>query len=135
MIPQRPYLVRAIYQWVVDNGMTPHVVVNAALDGVQVPAEYVHEGQIVLNLNPSAVKELYIGNDRVDLSARFGGVSRPVSFPIAAVLALYARETGQGMIFAAEGPTPAESSEPPEPPEPSGPPPRRPERPTLKVVK
>ena len=114
MIPQRPYLVRAIYQWVVDNGMTPHVVVNAALDGVQVPAEYVHEGQIVLNLNPSAVKELYIGNDRVDLSARFGGVSRPVSFPIAAVLALYARETGQGMIFAEEGPPPTESSEPTE---------------------
>ena len=135
MIPQRPYLVRAIYQWVVDNGMTPHVVVNAALEGVQVPVEYVHDGQIVLNLNPSAVKELYIGNERVDLSARFGGVPRPVSFPIAAVLALYARETGQGMIFAEEQPTTTESSDPPELPEPPDPPPRRPERPTLKVVK
>lgn len=135
MIPQRPYLVRAIYQWVVDNGMTPHVVVNTALEGVQVPVEYVRDDQIVLNLNPSAVKDLYIGNERVDLSARFGGVSRRVSFPIAAVLALYARETGQGMIFAEEQPTPTESSEPPEPPEPPDPPPRRPERPTLKVVK
>lgn len=122
MTPRRPYLVRAIYQWVLDNGFTPHVLVNAGLDGVQVPAEYVRDGQIVLNLAPSAVKDLYIADDRVELSARFGGVSRPVAFPMAAVLALYARENGQGMVFPDEGPV-------------EEPPPKRPERPSLKVVK
>jgi stringent starvation protein B len=123
MTPRRPYLIRAVYQWVLDNGCTPHVLVNAGLEGVQVPVEYVRDGQIVLNLTPSAVKDLYIGNDRMELSARFGGVARPVSVPVAAVLALYARENGQGMVFADEGPV----DEPP--------PPTRPERPTLKVVK
>ncbi len=123
MTPRRPYLVRAIYQWVLDNGFTPHVLVNAGIEGVQVPPEYVRDGQIVLNLAPSAVKDLYIGDDRVELSARFGGVARPVTFPMAAVLALYARENGQGMVFPDEGP----AEEPP--------PPKRPERPSLKVVK
>ena len=122
MTPRRPYLVRAIYQWVLDNGLTPHVLVAADGEGVEVPREHVQDGQIVLNLSPSAVKELRIGDDLVQFSARFGGVARVVSVPMTSVVALYARENGQGMVFPDEGPV-------------EEPPPKRPDRPTLRVVK
>ena len=102
MISSRPYLIRALYAWIVDSALTPHLLVDAQADGVQVPEQSVKEGKIVLNVAPQAVRGLSLGNELIEFSARFGGVSRQVSVPIAAVVAVYARENGQGMMFAAE---------------------------------
>jgi len=99
MSSHRPYLLRALYQWIADNGMTPHLLVDASGAGVQVPAHTVKDGKVVLNIAERAVARLELGNDAVRFTARFGGVSHPVSVPIAAVLAIYARETGQGMAL------------------------------------
>jgi stringent starvation protein B len=97
MTSQRPYLLRAIYEWIVDNGMTPHVLVNARSPGVRVPPQTVKDGQVVFNIADRAVGKLEMGNDVLRFSARFGGVSQSVVVPLAAVMAIYARETGQGM--------------------------------------
>lgn len=99
MTSQRPYLLRALYEWVVDNGMTPHVLVDAQMPGVKVPRHAVKEGRIVLNIAERAVTRLDIGNDAVRFTARFAGVSQAVNVPLYAVIALYARETGQGMAL------------------------------------
>ena len=97
MTSQRPYLLRALYEWIADNGMTPHVLVDARLPGVRVPAHAVKDGRIVLNIAARAVGHLQMDNDDVRFSARFGGVSHAVIVPIDAVIAIYARENGQGM--------------------------------------
>ncbi len=102
MIPRRPYLLRAMHQWINDNGQTPHIVVDATVDGVQVPMEHVKEGKIVLNLSYEATRQLNMGNDSVEFGARFGGAPRQISVPVAAILGIYAKETGQGMIFGSE---------------------------------
>lgn len=99
MTSSRPYLIRALYEWITDNRLTPHLLVNAELPEVEVPLQYVHDGRIVLNVNPSAVHGLTLGNELIEFSARFGGVPRSVRIPPVAVLAIYARENGQGMIF------------------------------------
>lgn len=99
MTSQRPYLLRAIYEWIVDNGMTPHVLVDASLPGVRVPAHAVKDGRIVLNIAERAVGHLQMGNETLTFSARFAGVSQSVVVPIYAVLAVYSRETGQGMAM------------------------------------
>lgn len=99
MTSQRPYLLRALYEWVVDNGMTPHVLVNATVPGVRVPSHTVKDGQVVLNIADRAVGHLQLGNDAITFSARFGGVSQSVRIPLEAVIAVYARETGQGMAL------------------------------------
>ncbi len=99
MTSHRPYLLRALAEWIADNDMTPHILVDASQPGVQVPASAVKEGKIVLNIAQRAVAHLVIDNDEVAFSARFGGVSYPVRVPIAAVLAIYSRETGQGMAL------------------------------------
>ena len=99
MSSQRPYLLRALYEWVVDNGMTPHVLVDATLPGVRVPAHAVKDGRIVLNIAERAVGGLRMDNDALRFSARFGGVSQSVLVPLPAVIAVYARETGQGMAL------------------------------------
>lgn len=99
MNSSRPYLLRAIYQWIVDNGCTPHLLVNAWAPGVQVPTDYVENDKIVLNIGPSAAQGLELGDDTVAFDARFGGRPMTVVAPIAAVLAIYARENGQGMLF------------------------------------
>jgi stringent starvation protein B len=128
---QRPYLLRAMHEWMVDNGFTPHLVVDAQRDGVQVPKAHVQDGKIVLNVSPTATRALSLGNDFVTLEARFGGVSQRLSIPVAAVLGIYARETGQGMLFTDDDATP------PTPP-PDGPPPPPKPKPTktkLKIVK
>lgn len=104
MTSSRPYLVRAIYDWILDNHLTPHLVVDAGLTGVSVPAAAIRDGQVVLNIAPRAVAHLELGNDQVHFLARFGGVSHEVRVPIAAVLAVYAQENGQGMMFPAESP-------------------------------
>jgi stringent starvation protein B len=99
MTPSQPYLLRAIYDWIVDNEMTPYVLVNAENDDTYIPRDYVENGKIVLNVSPVAVDGLDLGNDYVAFSARFAGKPMEVSFPVTAVLAIYAKENGQGMVF------------------------------------
>jgi len=99
MTSHRPYLLRALYEWIADNGMTPHILVDARQPGVRVPAHAVKDGRIVLNIADRAVGRLEMDNDSVRFSARFGGVSQSVMVPIGAILAIYARETGQGMAL------------------------------------
>ncbi len=99
LIPTRPYLLRAIYEWTSDNKLTPYLLVNAEEQGVIVPLQHVQDGQIVLNIAPHAVHQLLIDNDAVSFHARFGGVSQQLYVPMYAVLGLYARENGQGLFF------------------------------------
>lgn len=132
MTSSRPYLLRALYEWIVDNECTPYVVVSALRDDVQVPRNYIKDGQIVLNISPTAVAGLKLDNDGLMFSARFGGVPMEVYAPIGAVVGIYARENGQGMVFEAED-APAEP--PPEAPRPAPAPGGKPNRPGLKVVK
>jgi len=99
MTSHRPYLLRALYEWIADNGMTPHLLVDASRPGVQVPQQAVKEGRIVLNVAQRAVSGLEMTNEMISFSARFGGVSQSVNVPVGAVLAIYARETGQGMAL------------------------------------
>ena len=96
---QRPYLVRAMHEWMTDNGKTPHLVIDAAQSGVQVPDVHVKDGKIVLNCSYSATKNLVIGNDLVEFEARFDGKPRLIRAPMDTVLGIYARETGEGMLF------------------------------------
>jgi len=124
MIPNRPYLIRAINEWLLDSQCTPHLLVNAEAPGVDVPQEHIQEGKIVLNIGPHAVESLQITNEEVTFVARFSGVSRLISLPVSAVLAIYAKENGRGMMF-------NEADEPE--PDDSGPKPTS--RPSLKVVK
>ncbi len=102
MTSNRPYLLRAIYDWISDNGLTPYVLVDAAQPGVKVPTHVIKNGQVVLNLAMRAVANLDLGNERISFQARFSGVSQAISIPVAAVLALYAQENGQGMMFPAD---------------------------------
>lgn len=99
MTSHRPYLLRALYEWIADNGLTPHLLVDATRPNVQVPRHAVKEGRIVLNVAQRAVAGLEMGNDIIRFSARFGGVSHAVTVPVSAVLAIYARENGQGMAL------------------------------------
>ena len=99
MTSTRPYLLRAIYEWILDNHLTPHVMVNAHEEGVRVPQEYVQDGQITLNLSPGAVKSLNMDNESLSFNARFRGVPMDIYVPITAILGVYARENGQGMMF------------------------------------
>jgi stringent starvation protein B len=138
MNSSRPYLVRALYEWIVDNECTPHLLVNAEYPGVQVPPGFASDGQIVLNASPSAVRQLHMDNQAVSFEGRFGGVAHSLYLPVPAILAIYARENGQGMVFEAEAPAPlAEDQQEPEDngPDDGGEPPRPSGRPSLKVVK
>lgn len=138
MNSSRPYLVRALYEWIVDNDCTPHLLVNAEYPGVQVPSGFASDGQIVLNASPSAVRHLHMDNQAVSFEGRFGGVAHSLYIPAAAILAIYARENGQGMVFDMEAPVSAGADE--RGPDDDGPsgggePPRPSGRPSLKVVK
>lgn len=97
--PTRPYLARAIYEWICDNNLTPHLLVDATRPNTLVPEQFIQDGQIVLNIVPHAVHALQMTNEAISFSARFGGVSRDLYVPIEAVLGLYARENGQGLFF------------------------------------
>lgn len=99
MTPRRPYMVRAVYEWILDNQLTPFLVVDAEIPGCQLPWEFVQDGQIVLNVTPTAVANLLISNDQLSFNARFSGKPHQVVVPMAAVLALYARENGAGSLF------------------------------------
>ena len=100
----RPYLIRALYEWCTDNGFTPYVAVQVD-DSVQVPREYVKNGEIVLNISFDATSSLNLGNDFIEFKARFAGTAREISVPVGRVIAIYARENGQGMAFPAPAPT------------------------------
>jgi len=98
----RPYLLRAMHEWILDNDRTPYVIVNTVGDDVRVPPGHAENDRIVLNVSPSAVRNLNISNERLEFDGRFGGQSFHVSAPMGAVLAVYAKETGQGMAFETE---------------------------------
>ncbi len=102
MTPKRPYLLRALYDWIVDNQMTPHLVVDATIVGTKVPQQFVNDGQITLNISPSAVVGLQLLDDEIRFNARFGGQPMEVIVPMTAALALFARENGAGAMFEAE---------------------------------
>lgn len=102
MKPRRPYMLRAFYEWLVDNDLTPHLVVDATLKGVRVPVEFIQDGQIILNIAPRAVGNLLLGDDAVTFNARFGGKPHSVIVPIYALQAIYARENGAGTMFEPE---------------------------------
>jgi stringent starvation protein B len=115
MKSRRPYLVRAMHEWISDSNCTPHIVVDAGVPGVEVPRQYVQDGKIVLNLSWTATAQLQIGSDEISFSGRFGGASMLVRVPLGAVLAIYARETGQGMIFTDEPEAPPPGGDAPDP--------------------
>ena len=135
---RRPYLIRAIYDWATDNGYTPHLLVAADYEGVVVPREYVQEGRITLNISGMAVQALDLSGDPIWFSARFSGRSFDVQVPSGAVLAVFARENGEGIVFGEVEPPPerdkpksdgsGDDDAPKTPPRPSG-------RPNLRVVK
>lgn len=102
MSPRRPHLLRAHYDWIIENELTPHLVVDVNIESVQVPMEYAHDGQIVLNISSRAVDNLELTPYQVLFSASFGGIPRKVRVPMAAVMAIYARENGAGMMFEPE---------------------------------
>jgi stringent starvation protein B len=133
MTSSRPYLIRAMYQWITDNGMTPHLLVDVSVDGVQVPAEHVQNGKIILNIAPMAISSLILGDTEITFTARFSGQPMSMYIPIDAVLAVYAKENGQGMMFSEDDG--AVSSSDDEGPEPDDSGPDKPARPTLRVVK
>lgn len=128
MTSNRPYLLRAIHEWINDNGMTPYLLVEANAPGVRVPASTIKDGRVVLSVASRAVARFEVGLDAVSFLARFGGVSHQIEVPISAVLAIYAQENGQGMMFQPEDSPP---TSPPESPSPEQPP----KRPRLHVVK
>lgn len=125
MDTRRPYLLRAMYDWIVDQGWTPFLLVDATRPGVEVPVSYVQDGRIVLNVSPAACAALSLGNDEVSFQARFGGQPHVIQFSPQAVLAIYARENGEGLVFA-----PDDDSDPEPAPQPP-----RPGKPKLSVVK
>ncbi|MEO0443980.1 MAG: ClpXP protease specificity-enhancing factor [Pseudomonadota bacterium] len=136
MTSSRPYLIRALYDWIVDNKCTPYVLVNALADGVLVPQDYVNpDGQVVLNISPSAVVDFAMNDNCLSFKARFGGVPTDIYVPCRAVMGIYAKENQQGMIFEPE-PDPDPGPENPPPSDESGSKKASsPNRPSLKVVK
>lgn len=135
---RRPYLLRAMHEWISDNAQTPHIVVDASIQGVEVPRQYVQGGKIILNVSNHATSGLTLGNEFVRFRARFGPATYDVIVPVAAVLGIYARETGQGMIFSEADAPPPPSTDPSSPSSDSGSPTTTDSKrgkPTLKVVK
>lgn len=126
MTPLKPYLIRSIYEWITDNDLTPHLLVNAEYPGVNLPMDFVEDGRIVLNIRPQAIQGLVLGNDEIQFNARFSGKPIRINAPIQAILAIYAKENGRGMVF-----DPDEPDDQP-PPEPET---KAPQKPQLRVVK
>jgi len=112
MTSSRPYLLRALLDWISDNGQTAHLLVDATRPGAVVPTQFIQDGKITLNIGPAAVQGLEMGNEWISFSARFAGHPMQVSVPVGAVLAIYARENGQGMMFGNEPGSDAGSGEP-----------------------
>ncbi len=102
MTPSKPYLIRGLYEWLLDNEVTPYVLVDATSDAVHTPKGIATDGKVVLNLSPSAIQQLEMNNEYLSFSARFSGVAQNVFCPMSSVLAIYARENGEGMMFASD---------------------------------
>ena len=113
MTSNRPYLIRAIYEWIVDNNLTPYMSVDTYYPGVEVPQSYVSDGQILLNLVPRAITSLLMDNEKISFSTRFGGAPCDIFLPIQSVVGIYAQENGQGMMFQGENPKDPGPSGPP----------------------
>lgn len=126
MTPSKPYLVRALYEWILDNENTPYILVDTGGQQLQIPPGIATDGKVVLNLAPAAIQDLEISNERISFSARFGGVAQQVSCPMTSLLAIYARENGEGMMFPLEDQDDDDDSSDPSP---------KNDGPTLKVVK
>jgi len=123
MTSSKPYLLRALYEWILDNDTTPYILVDATHEGLRIPAGIANDGKVVLNLAPQAIQNLEIANTHVSFSARFSGVAEDIYCPLGALLAIYARENGEGMMFPGEAADTATDSE------------TKPSGPTLKIVK
>ncbi len=129
MTPLKPYLIRTIYEWVLDNNLTPHLLVDANNPKAMLPMQFAQDGKLVLNIRPAAIEALSLGDEAIEFNTRFSGKSTYIYVPVGAVLAIYAKENGQGMVFDAEKSEPNESTPPP-PPEPV-----KKARPSLRVLK
>jgi len=105
MTSSRPYLIRALYEWIVANNFSPYLLVDSKVKGIQAPAEFSVNEKIVFNLSPQAVKDLNLGNDAITFNARFSGKQQNITVPVSAVLAIYAKENGRGMVFSEEDET------------------------------
>jgi stringent starvation protein B len=127
----KPYLIRGIYEWIADNQWIAYILVDAEHESSSVPMQHVNDGKIILNIDGHAVQELSLGNEDIEFSARFGGTPMNVSFSVDAVLGIYAKENGQGMVFEAHENNDGDT--PPEPPE--TPPQEKSKRPNLRIVK
>lgn len=127
MTPLKPYLIRAIYDWILDNNLTPHLLVNAEDPNALLPQQFVQDGRIILNIRPAAVEALSLGNEAIEFNTRFSGKSTYINAPISAIMAIYAKENGKGMVFEIED---SQNDQPPPPPE-------KPKKakPALRVVK
>lgn len=126
MTSLKPYLIRSIYEWILDNELTPHLLVDAEFEGTVLPDSFIEDGKIVLNIKPQAIQGLTLGNEVIEFNARFSGKAMHIVVPIKAIMAIYAKENGKGMIFDRD-----EETDTPEPP-PEKP---APTRPKLRVVK
>lgn len=126
MTSLKPYLIRSIYEWILDNELTPHLLVDAEYEGTVLPGNYIEDGRIVLNINPPAIQGLTLGNEEIEFNARFSGKATHILVPIKAVMAIYAKENGKGMIFDREEEVGDDEPPPPE---------KKPTRPQLRVVK
>lgn len=142
MTSSRPYLIRALYEWIVDNGFTPYMLVDTSVDRVEVPRAFVENGRIILNISPEATHSLVLGNEAVTFNARFSGTAMDVHVPVVSVLAIYARENGQGMMFGEQDDTTPPDTDPGGPGGPGKPEaesgngaPSENRRPSLKIVK
>jgi stringent starvation protein B len=125
MTPLKPYLIRAVYEWIVDNNLTPHLLVNANSNHGSLPMDYIEDGKIVLNIRPQAIEALSLGNELIEFNARFGGKPMTITASVNAVMAIYAKENGKGLVFDQEN---NDGNEPPPEQEP-------PSKPSLRVVK
>lgn len=129
MTSSKPYLIRALYEWILDNGATPHILVDATGDQLIIPPGIASDGKVVLNLSPQAVENLEMANDHVSFSARFNGVAEEIYCPIGSLMAIYARESGEGMMFPLEEDVPAKAGD-------TGADDKdKPKGPTLKIIK
>jgi stringent starvation protein B len=119
MTPLKPYLIRSVYEWIVDNDLTPHLLVNADANKGNLPVDFVEDGKIVLNIRPQAVEALSLGNELIEFNARFSGKPMTITASVNAVLAIYAKENGKGLVFDQENNDGDDT--PPEQPSPSKP--------------
>lgn len=131
MTSSKPYLIRGLYQWLLDNQVTPYILVDTSSEGVRIPRGIATDGKVVLNLSPSAIQNIDMDNDYISFSARFNGVSEEIYCPIDSVLAIYARESGEGMMFNQASENATETGNPAQ----GVGQPKKPNRPELKVVK